>query len=134
MVPEGLAGMPPGPELSALLAGLNLATVCNDDIVEVMIAQSRQVAYEQARLFAAMNEVIHCRPFAGPSEVRRGEAPEQYGADEVRAGLSWTRRAAEFETDLAFVLLSHLPLVQAALLAGQIDRPKACAFARTWPT
>ncbi|MQA15008.1 MAG: DUF222 domain-containing protein [Pseudonocardiaceae bacterium] len=94
------------------------------------MAQSRQVAYEQARLFAAMNEVIHCEPFAGESEVRRGQVPDEYCADEVRAALSWTRRAAGNETGLAFTLLRTLPLVHAALLAGHIDRSKACVFAR----
>lgn len=129
-VPEGLAAMPPGPELSAVLGGLDLSRVGNDDIVEVMAAQSRQVAYEQARLLAAMDEVVHCEPFAGESVVCRVEVPDEYCADEVRAALSWTRRAAEGEIDLAYTLLHHLPLVHAALLAGRIDRPKACVFAR----
>jgi hypothetical protein len=129
-VPEGLAAIPPGPELATLLDALEVSTVPNDDIVDVLIAQSRQLAHEQARMFAALTEVIHRRPFAGPSEIRRSDVPEPYGADEVRAALAWSRRGADTETDLAYALVCHLPLVQAALLAGRIDRGKAWAFAR----
>jgi hypothetical protein len=44
--------------------------------------------------------------------------------------LSWTRRAAELETDSALTLVGRLPLVFQALLAGRIDRPKALVFVR----
>ncbi|MDN5751339.1 MAG: WYL domain-containing protein, partial [Pseudonocardia sp.] len=75
----------PGPDLAVTLAGLDLTLVPNDDIGDVLVAQSRQLAHEQARLFATMTEVVYRRPFAGPLEVRRGETPELYGADEIRA-------------------------------------------------
>jgi hypothetical protein len=130
VVPEGLAAIPPGPELATPLDALEVSRVPNDDIVDVLMAQSRQLAHEQARMFATLTEVIHRRPLAGPSEIRRSDVPEPYGADEVRAALAWSRRGAETETDLAYTLVCHLPLVQAALLAGHIDRGKAWAFAR----
>ncbi|MBP2368907.1 DUF222 domain-containing protein [Pseudonocardia parietis] len=130
VIPEGLAALSPGPELATTLAGLDLDRVPNDDIGDVLVAQSRQLAHEQARMFATMAEVVCRRPFAGPLEVRRADTPELYGADEVRAALAWTRRAAESETDLAFVLVYALPQVQAALLQGHIDRGKARVFAQ----
>ncbi|MBP2365408.1 HNH endonuclease signature motif containing protein [Pseudonocardia parietis] len=130
VVPEGLAAMLPGPDLAVMLAGLDLTLVPNDDIGDVLVAQSRQLAHEQARLFATMTEVVYRRPFAGPLEVRRGEVPELYGADEIRAALAWTRRAAESESDLAIVLVEQLPQVQTALWQGRIDRAKARVFAQ----
>jgi hypothetical protein len=129
VVPEGLAAMPPGPPLAAVLAELEPALVPNDDVVDALIAGSRQLAHCQAQVFALMNEVLHRLPFAGPGEVRRGDGPGQFAADEVRAALAWTRRAAERETDLAFVLVTFLPLVQEALSEGRIDRGKAVVFA-----
>lgn len=128
VVPEGLAAMPPGPALAAVLATLPVATVPNDDIVEVLLARSRQLAHAQAAVFEAMVEVMHRRPFAGPLEVRRGEVPELHAADEIRAALAWTRRAADRETDLAYTLVRHLPDVQRALAEGHIDRAKAWVF------
>ncbi|MFP5073172.1 hypothetical protein ACLFMI_26380, partial [Pseudonocardia nantongensis] len=124
-VPEGLAVLPPGPELSALLAGLDLSQVPNDDIVDVLIARSRQLAHDQAAMFTALAEVVCRRPFAGPLEVRRGDRADICGSDEVRAALSWTRRAAESETALALELVQALPQVLAALEQGLIDRVKA---------
>ena len=127
-VPEDLAAMPPGPGLAAVLAGLAHDRVPNDEIVEVLEAQSRQLAHEQARMFSVLSEVLHRRP-TGPGMVRRGSTPVPYGADEVRAALAWSRRFADRETDLAFVLVVELPLVWQALLAGRIDRGKAAVFA-----
>ncbi len=128
-VPEGLAAMPPGPRLAAALSGLVVDLVPNDEIVEVMEAQSRQLAHEQARMFSVMNEVLHRLPAAVPGVVRRGSRPGQFAADEVRAALVWSRRHADRETDLAFALVVVLPQVQETLLAGRIDRGKAAVFA-----
>lgn len=128
-VPEGLAATPPGPELARMLSAVDAVTVPNDDIVDVLEAWSRQLAYDQARLFEAMTEVICRRPFAAPLEIRREDHPDQYGADEVRAALCWTRRHAEGETHLAYTLTRVLPLVQQALLEGRIDRGRAWVFA-----
>jgi hypothetical protein len=127
---EGLAAMTPGPGLSSRLAGLEPGRVPNDNIVDVLIAQARQGAHDQARMWAAIDEVIHRRPFAGSGEIRRDDQPDLYGADEVRAALSWTRRAADAEADLAHVVVCELPSVWTALLAGALDRGKAVVFAR----
>ncbi|RZT85143.1 uncharacterized protein DUF222 [Pseudonocardia sediminis] len=120
--------MPPGPDLACLLGVLTPALIPNDDIDDVLVAQSRQLAHEQARMLALLAEVVCRRPFAGPGEVRRGVDPVPYAADEVRAALVWTRRAAETETDFAWALVHRLPLVFAALDAGDVDRARAWVF------
>ncbi|SFM56410.1 protein of unknown function [Pseudonocardia ammonioxydans] len=129
-IPDGLAAMPPGPDLAAVLARIDLTQVCNDDIDEVMLAHSRQLSHHQAHMFAAISEVVHRRPFAGPLEIRRGALPDQYGSDEIRFALAWNRRAAEYEMSLAVTLVSDLPQVQASLCQGRIDRTKARVFAQ----
>lgn len=129
VVPEGLAAMSPGPELARVLADLDSSLVPNEDIVDVLQARARQPAHDQAQMFDVMSEVICRSPFAGPLEIVREDCPGQYGADEVRAALCWTRRFADAETDLAYTLVHDLPQVQQALLAGLIDRGKAWVFA-----
>ncbi|SFN12956.1 protein of unknown function [Pseudonocardia ammonioxydans] len=129
-IPDGLAAMPPGPDLAAVLAAIDLTQVCNDDIDEVMLAHHRQLAHHQAHMFAAISEVVHRRPFAGKMEIRRGALPDQYGSDEIRFALAWNRRAAEYEMSLAVTLVSDLPQVQAFLCQGRIDRTKARVFAQ----
>jgi hypothetical protein len=54
---SGLAGLPPGPELGALLADRGLAAVANADTVDVLKAWSRQLAHTQAGFLAALVEV-----------------------------------------------------------------------------
>lgn len=130
VVPEGLAAMPPGPELARVLADLDPALVLDGDLVEVLRAQSRQLAHDQARMFVVVSEVACRRPSVGRWEIDRGDHPDEYGAAEVRAALVWTRRFADAETDLAFTVVHDLPLVQQALLAGLIDRGRAWVFAR----
>ncbi|MDN5915573.1 MAG: hypothetical protein L0I76_10780, partial [Pseudonocardia sp.] len=61
-VPEGVAAMPPGPELAALLDSLTPTLVPNDDIHDVLLACSRQLAHAQARMTALVAEVMCRRP------------------------------------------------------------------------
>ena len=56
--------------------------------------------------------------------------PYLHSADEVRAALAWSRRAADAETDFAEQVVFELPAVHAAFLAGEIDRPKVRVFAQ----
>ena len=119
--------MPPGPSLGAVLAGLDLASVPNDEIVDVLQAQARQLAHEQSRLLAIMAEVSRTVPGA-PAPLRRDE-PFAWAAGELAAALTLTTRTAERELAFAEALLTSLPLVFDALSAGRLDRAKAWVFA-----
>ena len=126
-IPVGLADLPPGPELAAVLAGIDLSRLGGLDCVEVMRAQHRQVAHEQARLMAAMVEVAVCG--VGPDDaLARMDAPDEFSADEIRGALVWTRAAADAQLSLAWDLRCRLPQVFAALERGAIDVPKAKVF------
>ncbi|PZS23891.1 MAG: hypothetical protein DLM61_23375 [Pseudonocardiales bacterium] len=129
LIPEGLAEMVPGPELGALLAGIDIHAVTGADAVEILRARARQLSHEQARLLATMVEVGLCDPDALAGEVARLPESPPYAADEIRAALAWTRRAADREHDFAETLVLRMPAVFTALDTGRICRSKAWVFA-----
>jgi Domain of unknown function (DUF222) len=120
----GLAEIAPGPALGAALAQIDPTRLCGDHQVEVLCAQHRQLAHEQARMLAALVRVGHATPGAG-----RYAAVSSCAGGEIAAALHWTARAAERELQFAETVVSGLPLVHAALLAGTLDRDKARVFA-----
>jgi hypothetical protein len=127
-------GLPPGPELAAVLDELTDAAVPNARRVEVLQARSRQLAHDHAQLYAELVEVSHTVALAEVKGVRDevvARAAEQFAwaAHEIAAALTWTPTAADRELGFATALVERLPLVQEALLAGRIDRGKARVFA-----
>jgi hypothetical protein len=120
--------MPPGPELARVLAGLELSRLSGFDCVEVLKAQYRQANHERARVMAAMAEVGVCGPVLADEELRRMAVPDEFSADEIRAALVLTRRAAQSQFWLAYDLVSRLPQVHAAMHAGVLDEPRARVF------
>jgi uncharacterized protein YcgL (UPF0745 family) len=46
-VPDGLEAIPPGPQLAALLASIDVAQVANEDLPVVLKARSRQRSHGQ---------------------------------------------------------------------------------------
>ncbi|MGH3934177.1 MAG: DUF222 domain-containing protein [Pseudonocardiaceae bacterium] len=127
LIPEGLAEVSPGPELAGILARIELSRLSGYDCVEVLKARSRQVNHERARLMAAMVEVGLCD--IGPDdELPRRAAPGEFSADEVRAALVLTRRAADAQFWLAYDLVTRLSQVHAAMDAGVLDETRARVF------
>jgi len=122
-IPEDLADIAPGPELSGVLTGLDLSRLGGFDCVEVLKAQYRQLNHDRARLMATMVEVGRCD--IGPDDVVRRTAPDEFSPDEVRAALVLTRRAADAQFWTAYDLLTRLPEVHAAMAAGDCDEPRA---------
>ncbi len=129
-VPDRLADVPPGPALAAALGAVELGAVPNDRLLDVLAAQYRQLCHEQARMAAVLAEVGRASGYPEPGEVSRLAAPERYAPEETRAALRWTRRAAEWEHDLAETVVHAMPQLFAAWLAGQVDRPRVCVFDR----
>ncbi|MDQ3966204.1 MAG: hypothetical protein M3246_07120 [Actinomycetota bacterium] len=113
-IPEGLAEMAPGPELVGALAGIDVSGLSGWDCGEVLKAQYRQLNHDTARLMVTMVEAGLRAP--GPDDQpRRMAEPDEFSADETRAALVWSRRAAESRFWLAYDLLTRLPAVHAAL-------------------
>lgn len=120
-IPKDLDSIPPGPYLSAILSSLDRDRLTGYDLVVVMRARARQIAYEQAQLYADMAAVAHCE---GPGMERSPEVLE-FASDEIRAALHMTRRAAESEMSFAVDLRDRLPRVFDLLLTGEIDVRRA---------
>ena len=127
---EALADLPPGPALGAALAAVDPRRVPNNFLPELLAAQSRQSAHEAARMLGVLAEVGRARPTFDDTAVDRLDHLYRHSADEVRAALAWSRRAADAETDFAEQVVFELPAVHAAFWAGEIDRPKVRVFAQ----
>ncbi len=114
----GLAHLPAGPGLSAALATFDLASLTGSQCIDVIVARYRQANHERGQFFAVVNELIHrhesdtADPIVGPDGPQWGG---EFAADEVRAALVLTRRAAENLCAFAADLAERLPTVQAAL-------------------
>ncbi len=124
-----LADIPAGPRLAAALARIDATRVPNNDLLALLAAEARQAAHEAARLLGVIAEIGRATPTFDDGAVDRLDRPVPHAADEVRAALAWSRRAADRECDLAEQLVHDLPQVYAAFLAGDIDRSKVRVFA-----
>lgn len=118
--------MAPGLELAAVLAGLDVARLSGYDAVVVLQACARLEAHVQAAKAAVMAEVGLYE--VAPCDMKKMAEPDKYSADEIRAALTLTRRAAEREYGFAYDLKTRLPRVRRALSAGTIDKPRALVF------
>ena len=124
-----LADIPAGPQLAAALARINAARVPNNHLLALLAAEARQAAHGAARLLGVIAEIGRATPTFDDGAVDRLDRPVPHAADEVRAALAWSRRAADRECDLAEQVVHDLPQVYAAFLAGDIDRSKVRVFA-----
>jgi len=134
---ERLASMAPGPELGAMLAAIDPALVDDDaDLVEVIAAWDRQIAYANAYQLAAMAEFGR-RPWlvSNDLDVARdqrgalGSATRDFADDEIAARLGISPGSAGYRLGLAVDLASPLCATAAALAAGTIDVAKARTIA-----
>ncbi len=125
VIPEDLADIPPGPQLEQVLSGIDLARLTGFDCVHVLKARYRQLNHDRAQLMAAMVEVGLCGVGPVDDPVRRMAVPDEFSANEIRAALVLTRRAADAQFWLAHDLLTRLPAVHAAMDAGVLDEPRA---------
>ncbi|GAA4599557.1 hypothetical protein GCM10023194_79950 [Planotetraspora phitsanulokensis] len=112
-----------------MLAKIDVAQVSGFDAVEVVKAAYRQLCHERARFLQAVLEVGLREPLSGGS-VRRLEVPDEFGPDEVRAALVWSRRRSDATFERAWNVHRRLPLLGEEMLAGRLDEPRAEAFVR----
>src|SRR5258705_5766838 len=123
-LPDGLDDMTPGPELGAVLAGVDRDACNGYQLVELLRARQRQISFLHAELLAdtyALAYTYGGGPFEPP--VRRIQRDEHV-EEEVAFALSLTAYAAETQTGLAWASTVRVPEVLEALRAGRIDLPK----------
>ncbi|WP_161628033.1 HNH endonuclease signature motif containing protein [Microbispora catharanthi] len=112
-----------------MLADIDVERVSGFDTVEVLKAAYRQSCHNRARFLHTLLEVGLREQFTGDSVVRL-EVPDEFAPDEARAALVWSRRRADSAFDLAWNLHRRLPALGEAMLAGELDEPRALAFIR----
>ncbi len=120
-IPRGLAEMPPGPQLAAVLTSIDRNRISGYERVVLMKARSRQIAHDQAEFYADIQSVAEAELELLPKLDEALESAE----GEIRAALTLTRRAAEFQLGTAYELRDRLPEVWKALHEGRIDLAKA---------
>ncbi|MGH8871762.1 MAG: DUF222 domain-containing protein [Acidimicrobiia bacterium] len=123
-LPEGLAEIPPGPELAQILATSNRDMLSGFDRVELMKARYRQVAHDQAELYADMVSIADAENGVLSPDLAMDDI-QDVAASEIGAALALTRRAAEYQLSLAAMLVEDYPHVWQALSEGRVDVPKA---------
>lgn len=121
LIPPGLDEMPPGPNLAAILSSIDRTKVSGYDLVVTMRARARQIAYEQAELYADIAETARCME----PGWERSQEDWEFAADELRAALNLTRKTAEAELSFALELRDRLPQIFGLLRSGNIDLRRA---------
>jgi hypothetical protein len=119
--------MAPGPELAAVLAGLDRSALAGPDLLVLAQARARQLAHDQAQLHADVLEIasVAVNSLDETELILRGDRVADFADDEVAAALSWTSLTAAHQIELARQCIRRLPAVHAAMLAGHIDAAKA---------
>lgn len=119
------ASLPPGAFLAAMVECTDRSDLCGHDLVYLVQARMRLISHLQAELYRDMTELGYCPP-SGPGDqpTRIGEFDE-HTAEEIRAALVWTRRAAESTVGYAWQITEQYPRVGEALSEGLIDLPRA---------
>jgi len=111
-----------GPKLARRLANVELASLPDEQLLDYLHAESRQLSQQQARVWAAMAEVGRRAPFLFEhSEAWTPERRFDSAACEIVAELRVSKPYATHELEHAQDL-EGLPRVAAALRAGEIDR------------
>ncbi|MGQ0849005.1 MAG: DUF222 domain-containing protein, partial [Actinomycetota bacterium] len=112
---DRLSDTNPGAALATLLEGINRSHLGESDRVVLLQARARLLSHIQAELYADMVSVGEA-----VAEAIGGHDPE-FEADEVRAALVLTRRAAEEQMALAQMLVERFPRLWQALWSGRLD-------------
>jgi Domain of unknown function (DUF222) len=112
-MPEDFETIPVGPELAARLASVDREALSDKDRLRLLQARHRLASHVQGELFADLHA------------VGRDEQDPWAAAEAVASVLRWTPPAAGVELAHARRLVEDLPAVHAALVAGDIDVPKA---------
>ena len=116
--------LPTGVMLSSALASVDRSRISGHDLVSVLKARARQVAHDQAELLADIEAVS-----GSVAELSEKDLDVftifHMTASEISAALTLTRRSAEVQVDLAYLLCQRLPSVWNALSDGLIDLARA---------
>src|SRR5215468_10689085 len=128
---ENLEIMPPGPDLAKLLATVDRKTLPDHMVPLLLRARLRQLAHTQAELMGDMSVVLDRYGedrFDYPPTYGGKFDPEDLAATEIAPALVWTENAAAAQLNMADACMKRLPALQQAMLAGELDYPRALLF------
>jgi hypothetical protein len=119
----------PSTEHYARLSSIDVAEISGFDTVDVMKGWSRQVSRVRAQFLRAVLETGLRQPGSG-EYVAAVPEPSEFSSEEARAALMWSRRRARETFELAWDIHARLPILGAAMLAGELDENRAAALAQ----
>jgi hypothetical protein len=128
-LPAGLAELAPGPALSALLAGVDPGRLTAHQLVTLIAARNRQIAFEQAQLLLALRELGLAPPGQRTAVVRDAER-NPFANVEAAFGTTWTVYRCDLLMSLARFIFDDAPALGQALAAGRVDLDKVKVFDR----
>ncbi len=117
--------MPPGPELAAALAAVDVNRVSGHDRVVVLRAEARMKAHYTAREAEAMAAIYDALEAEFAASPVPGDDPGEAAQAEIKVALCLTTVTAGARLGEALALRDRLPAVLDALAAGQIDSARA---------
>jgi hypothetical protein len=119
-----LYDMVPGPALADALAHIDPTALHGHQLVEVVVAHQKQIAYAQAGFLRAVREMAWAVPgvVSGPPQRRPGRMEDS--GSELAFALACTEYAAEQSLAAAALAIDVAPDLIAALELGELDLPK----------
>jgi len=117
---HALDEIPAGPGLAAALAAIDEDALPGLGLTYVMQARCRQANHDRGELLATIGRLLRY----GVATAAIAKKPDEFAADEVRAALRLTRRAAQRLCELAWDLQRRLPAVLDAMRAGVLDQAR----------
>ena len=125
-LPDDLVDLPPGPDLDALLAGIDPRALTGSQLVDLIAARQWRVCFEQAQLLLAVRELAYSpADAAGATSAVRDTSQDPYARMELAFALAWTEYKAADLVSTALSTVDKTPAMLAAMLAGQADLDKA---------
>jgi len=121
-VSSRFSSLRPGPRLAKRLARVELGSLSDEAVLDYLRAEVRQLASQQARVWAAMAEVHRRAPGAYARDADwTPERAFDFAAYEIVSELRVSKPYATHELGYALDL-EAMPTVAAALRSGRIDR------------
>jgi hypothetical protein len=124
-LPDGLAQLTPGPELSAILAGIDPRMLHGAQLIELLAARGRQAAYEDGQLLLAARELAYSSRHITEGMPVRDLKKDPYTNTELAFAMGWSDYRAEAFVGTALAAVDRTPAVLDAMLAGRLDLAKA---------
>jgi hypothetical protein len=120
-LPDPLVDLPPGPQLFALLTGVDRSACNGYQLVQVMAARARMVSWLQAQLLLDAGEIARAQTKGPEAAPVRSTQTDPYAPDEIACALGWSTYAAEEFLGVSAYLARYTPALFDALAAGVVD-------------